>query len=310
MNIKYKTRWTNEENKILKKYYANKKQKYLIEKISGRSWESIKRHAIRLGLNRSYDTVRTTCVKKLLKETPKAYYWMGFLIADGHFTKKRIILGLGIKDIDHIKKFAKFISANYSEYKNNKYGNCFVQASNSDVIPLLREKFKIENNKTHNPCDIKWIKNKDLLLSLIIGFIDGDGSILKQTNRSDAFMRIKCYSSWLFNLQFISNTICKDCDLKPNIAIINKQGYAMVTFSNSIILKFLKAKGKELNLPVLKRKWEKIDKNYVSKFEEYKEILEEVKKLIQEGLKNYDIANIVNRSPASIYQMVKKHNLR
>jgi hypothetical protein len=306
--------WTKEEKKILKKYYKKKDKKELMELLPNRSWAAINQYSQKLNIKRSYDTVRTTNVKKLIEETPEAYYWMGFLMADGHFTEKRIIVGLSIKDVDHIKKFAKFISADYSE-GNKKccgkyYGSCSVSAANSDIVPLLREKFKIHSNKTHNPCDITWIKNNGLLLSLIIGFIDGDGSISRQTNRTDTFLRIKCHSSWLFNLQFISDIICKDCNLKPNIAAINRQGYAAVAFSNSIILKFLKKKGKDLKLPVLKRKWDRVNENFISKFEEYSYILKEVKNLIKEGLKNYDIADIVDRSPASIYQMVKKHNLR
>ena len=111
-------------------------------------------------------------------------------------------------------------------------------------------------------------------------------------------------------MQFISDTICNLCDLEPNTARVNKEGYAIINFTNSIILKFLKTKGKELNLPVLKRKWDKIDENYVSKFEKYKYILEEVKILVEEGVRKYDIAKMVNRSPASIYQMIKKHSIR
>ena len=307
-------KWSEEEKNILKKYYKRQNKKELIQLLPNRSWPAINQYAQKLNIKRSYDVVRTTNVKKLLSETPKAYYWMGFLMADGHFTEKRIILGLSIKDVDHVRKFAKFISADYSE-GNKKccgkyYDSCRVSAANSDIVPLLRQKFEIQNNKTHHPCNITKIKDKDLLLSLIIGFIDGDGSIRKQSGRKDNQMTIKCHSSWFSNLQFISDTICVICDLKPNITRINKYGYAQVNFTNSIILKFLKAKGKELNLPVLKRKWDKIDKNYISKFEKYKYMLEEVKNLVQEGMKKCDIADIVNCSPASIYQMIKKHNIR
>lgn len=307
-------KWSEEEKKVLKKCYKRKSKKELMGLLHGRSWAAINQYSQKLNIKRSYDTIRTTNVKKLLLETPEAYYWMGFLMADGHFTEKRIVVGLGIKDVDHIKKFAKFISAYYSTGKNKcsgkYYGHCHVSASNSDIVPLLRQKFKIQNNKTHHPCDIKWIKNNNLLLSLIIGFIDGDGSIRKQSRRQDCQITIKCHSSWFLNLQFISDTICNLCNLKPNATRINKEGYAIINFTNSIILKFLKAKGRELKLPVLKRKWDIINENYISKFEEYKYILEEVKALVQEGLSKYHIAKIVNRSPASIYQMVKKHNIR
>lgn len=303
-------KWTTEEKNILKKYYKRKSKKGLMDLLPNRSWAAINQYSQKLNIKRSYDTVRTTDVKKLMLETPEAYYWMGFLIADGHFTEKRIIVGLSIKDVKHLRKFAKFISANCSEGRSKRYGNCYVRASNSDVIPLLRKKFNICNNKTYNPCDITKIKDEGLLLSLIIGFIDGDGSITKQVNRADAFLRIKCHSSWLFNLQFISDTICKHCDLKPNIAKINNQGYAMITFSNSIILKFLKAKGKELNLPTLKRKWDKINDNYISKMETYPILVNRIKELVQEGLRNCEIAQILDKNDSHISIIVSKNKLR
>tara|TARA_Y100000310_G_C20701199_1_gene830039 strand:- start:2608 stop:5805 length:3198 start_codon:yes stop_codon:yes gene_type:complete len=276
-----------------------------LKKLPGRSWDSIKLRAQKLNIKRSYDLTRTTNIEKLLLEIPEAYYWMGFLLADGHFTNKKVILGLGIKDINHIKKFANFISANYTKNKIK----CFVRAANIDIVPLIKNKFKITNRKTYDPPSLQ-CENKELLLSLIIGFIDGDGSIRKQSGRNDAFITIKCHASWLSSLQFMSNTICDYCDLKPNIAKINKQGYAVVNFSNSILLKFLKKEAKRMKLPILKRKWDRINEKYIGKIESYQEVLEKVKILIEEGLKNYDIAPIVNRSPAAIYQMVNKHNLR
>lgn len=311
---KVKKKWSQKEKSILKKHYRNTEKEELKKMLTNRSWSSIIQYAQVLNIKRSYDLVRETNVGKLLEETPVSYYWMGFLMADGHFTEKRITVGLSIKDIDHIKKFAKFISADYLEGKNKcrgkYYRQCYVRAANSDIVPILREKFGICNNKTYHPCDITKIKDEDLLLSLIIGFIDGDGSITKQSNRTDAFMRIKCHSSWLFNLQFISDTICKCCDLKPNIAKINKQGYAIITVANSIILKFLKAKGRSLDLPVLKRKWDRVDENYVSKFEEYKYIVQKVKNLLQEGFTGYKIAQMLNRHHVGIYRIIKRYNLK
>lgn len=307
-------KWSREEKKILKKHYKRKYKKELMKLLPLRSWNGIIQYAQVLNIKRSYDLLRDTNVKKLLKETPQAYYWMGFLMADGHFTEKRIIVSLAIKDVDHIKKFAKFISSGYSESKNKcrdkYYRQCHVAAANSDVVPLLREKFKICNNKTYNPCDITGVKNEDLLLSLIIGFIDGDGSITKQHKRNDTFLRIKCHSSWLDNLQFMSNVVCGHCNLKPNKVKINKQGYAIITFANSIILKFLKAKGKELNLPVLNRKWDRVDENYMSKFEKYKYIVQEVKSLLGEGFTGYKIAQILNRHHVGIYRIIKRYNLK
>lgn len=47
---------------------------------------------------------------KLLENSPEAYYWLGFLFADGHFTQSnRLVLSVSIKDKVHLERFIKFI---------------------------------------------------------------------------------------------------------------------------------------------------------------------------------------------------------
>jgi hypothetical protein len=63
-----------------------------------------------------------------------------------------------------------------------------------EIVEQIQIKFNIQENKTINPP--KYIvPNNYLGLSLIIGFIDGDGNINKQYKRQDGLIRIKCHSS-------------------------------------------------------------------------------------------------------------------
>jgi len=52
-------------------------------------------------------------LERLLENTPEAYYWIGFLMADGNFDihgyVNRLTLFLSEKDKEHIQKFSQFI---------------------------------------------------------------------------------------------------------------------------------------------------------------------------------------------------------
>ena len=79
---------------------------------------------------------------------------------------------------------------------------------NKDICIKLCDKFNIKNNKTYEPMELNnYSFNKELLFSLIIGFIDGDGCINKVYKKQDCNLRIHLHSSWLDNLIFIENFI-------------------------------------------------------------------------------------------------------
>lgn len=187
----------------------------------------------------------------LLQDTPLAYYWIGFIMADGHIHKaKRLKVALSNKDQHHLLTLAWFLQVNkvrarpeYSEFS----------VMDTESIGKLCHKFDIRQNKTIKPCNICWIK-KDLLKALFIGFIDGDGSIRKQHGREDACLWIKCHGAWLGNLNIFSQAF-----LGKSQAYLNKDGYANLNIGNHLILKDLKQFAIDNNLPKLERKWKIID---------------------------------------------------
>lgn len=95
------------------------------------------------------------------------------------------------------------------------------------------------------------------MMSLIIGFIDGDGSFAKMKNRgyADVIFRIQCHSSWLDNLNKISRIIHYNSGMPFVSAKINSGGYAQLSLIRVETLRCLKRKAVELRVPLLERKW-------------------------------------------------------
>lgn len=235
----------------------------------------------------------------LLEETPETYYWVGFLLADGHFDKGRINFTLAKKDKKQVIKFAKFIGWKGSVKETEIYAS--VSPMHKDVVNKLCEKFDISGNKTYNPPRTILIHNKELLKYLLIGFIDGDGNIEKQYKRKDCFIRIKTHLSW----KNILEEFCKLLGYSINHVKVNKQGYCELYISDSSIITELKKYSKYI--PVLERKWNKVDENFVSKLIKSKENKEKILKLLEQGVKKIEISKQLSVSPSLVTKISKEY---
>lgn len=169
-------------------------------------------------------SIRKCDMSPLLEETPEAYYWIGFLLSDGHFSNGRVVFHLKLIDSEHVIKFAKFINWTGTFIDRKELG-IRVEPKHTEVVNELINKFDIKQAKTYNPPKTLLIHDAELLKCLVIGFIDGDGNITRQTRgRKDFMIRIKLHSSW-FN---ILKEICQIIKYDDSHVIINKQGYAQV----------------------------------------------------------------------------------
>ena len=244
-------------------------------------------------------------IKILLEENLESYYWIGFILADGHIDgNKRLQITLKSIDYEHLKKLGNYIKCNVKLHNRNNYESCSLSVQDSKYVPLLTEKFDINSNKTKFPPtkDIFEKMDKDKLKSLIIGFIDGDGRISNQANRKDFFLSIKCDKSW-FNVLKIFNVEIDDV----NRTIINNYGYAKFCVSNTAKLKKLKQFAINNNLPILNRKWNIIDLNYVSRGELYKKRREDIKKLVLEGKSPKEISKMLDINYHTVYGIIKRN---
>lgn len=236
----------------------------------------------------------------LLEDSNEAFYWIGFLLADGSFYDNRIRLTLSIKDKEHVLKFAKFINYEGSYQESPiRFG---LACKDINIVTQIRNKFDIKDNKTYNPPEAILKFDNDLVYSLLAGFIDGDGNIQHPSHRQDFFLRIKNHVSWLHILKEFGTLVSeKEC------VKINNSGYAELNVTNSINLQNLKTKILSLNIPIMHRKWDIIDLNFVSKHTKATLLKEEVIELYKSGHRNKEIAEICNTSNSNVCRILKKY---
>ena len=257
------------------------------------------------GLKR-FDNERYGDLSNLLNDTYETFYWIGFLLADGSFSNTRIIFGLSAHDKEQLEKFAKFIKYKqdikiiYKKLKDKQFGFCSLSVQDKIIVPQIINKFDIKSAKTYNPPQSinKW--NRKLILALFAGFIDGDGSIIKKTNRKDAKLGIKIHSSWLHILEEFSNII-----FNKNYCCINKEGYAYLAIEEFPILRKLKLEILNLHIPLLERKWNNIDENYINKYERGQILRPLIKQDFNNGILRKDICKKYNVSGGFLTKVLK-----
>lgn len=255
--------WSIKEIKLLKAYFPFSTKDKLKFYFPNRTLNSLSLKASELDISRKLQHKHN--MRKLLEDTPEAFYWIGFLLADGYFVDNRqISLELSNKDESHIIKFNSFV--NKKGYKitpkaENRFIHLTTTLSNSNVFPLISEKFGIQPLKTYNPpTKLQNIKDGKLLFSLIIGYIDGDGTIQKRGQ----FIKVDVHFSWLEIHKFMEDSIYKFLNLpNPYLSHINTKNLASLGFHKIEILNLIKKKAIELNLPIMRRKWDRINENRV-----------------------------------------------
>ena len=123
-------------------------------------------------------------------DTEEKAYWLGFLTADGHLAKTGYLsLALGLKDIEHLRKFKSDIKSKHKIIENatQTIGNkkYVVQriAFKDKKIESDLKKLGFNNKKAYNayiPFDK--IPN-ELMNHYMRGLFDGDGSVFEYKNK-------------------------------------------------------------------------------------------------------------------------------
>lgn len=259
--------WTKSEDDILYKHYYELPKELLCGLLPNRTWSAIKLRARKLDLYRSLSFARNSNVKMLLSGSLISFYWVGFILADGHISNNnRLKIVLSNKDSEHLNSLATFLSTNVrnsvAKVGNKKFNTVTISCKDIDNIPVICDIFGIKANKTKNPPDFyDYMFTEEQLLALIVGFIDGDGNISMLHNRTDVNLRIKCHRSWLSNLGYIENIIYNYTDVplkSPPLTKINNQGYAQLVISNNKVIKAVKQFAIDKKLPIMQRKWGRV----------------------------------------------------
>lgn len=188
--------WTEEELKYLKDNYETKSRKEIAEYLN-KTPSSIQNKAHKIGLIKpekyDYDVNFFENI-----DTEEKAYWLGFIMADGyvHQTPYNAELGieLGIKDYNHLKKFNKSLHGNievstrtrWSEkVANNKVQKyisvCNIRLYKKKIVEDIK-RWGVNENKTIN---LRLPNIPDnLIIHLIRGYFDGDGSVFLEKNRN------------------------------------------------------------------------------------------------------------------------------
>ena len=306
--IKSCIKWTDQEINILIANYENMIKENLELLLPNRTWDSIKLKANKLFLNRSYDFIRQSNMSILLNDINDSFYWVGFILADGHISNNiKISISLSRKDIEHLQKFVDYVSCSDIIIKDTM---CSISLQNKEVGVDLCNKFNIKSNKTYEPMELKnYYFNKELLFSLIIGFIDGDGCINKVYKRQDCNIRIHLHKSWLNNLIFIENFLYSYFDIEKNkvYSTIGNDGYSTLTISDNNIITKIKKECLRLELPIMNRKWNKIDENRLSRNIKFNKVKNIIIDMYNKGYPALYIIQNCNLKKGVVYKHIRNY---
>ena len=290
--------WSKEEMSYIKRYGELSKED-LIRLIPNRTWAKIRYKLWSVGISKEIHWHNK--LYKLLEENPISYYWLGFLMADGHFSKKGwIYLSLANLDAPHVQKFSDYIEGpKICLLQKKSQSRCTVK--NKDVVKQLSEKFNISNRKTYEPCNIKGIKDDKLFLAWLIGFIDGDGTIVQRRSNSQ-YIKIAVHSSWTDNLDYIYKRVQSISRIRCHPPSLDGRGYIHIRFGRIELLQYLKKFAIENNLPILTRKWDKIDLNKKLPMKYF------MKQLRNSGKNAKEIAETLNISVRLVYASIRMYD--
>jgi DNA-binding transcriptional regulator WhiA len=255
--------WTKEEDSILKERYPTiDNLKDLLEFLPKRTVASINRRVQILHIKRDkkirYKNTYKNNLKKLLNRSLESFYWIGFIFADGSVEKNGSFgIELSKKDRKHLKKLMLFLGFNndkiYKRRNNVAFSKC-----DKNVIDVLIEKYQLKPNKTYDPPDLsKIFKNMtdDQILSLIVGFIDGDGNVRKTS--SGYQLTLENHISWIGCYETIKEFIKNKFKItfKSELIRTNNRGYVVMCFSQKEVFLKMREFIYSNNLPILDRKW-------------------------------------------------------
>jgi hypothetical protein len=286
---------SNKEKNItyLKTNYSKKSKKEIMETLN-LSWPYIQKLAHYNNIKREFnENVNDWKYKKLLDYYNNiTLYWIGFMLADGHISKqKNIQINLSKNDKDHIIKLQQYLGG----FKIIETPSIVrITLSDKKTISKLSNDFGWESNKTKIPIQIPKFLTDDGIFSLIIGFIDGDGSICNK-----GMLRIKCDSSWKEILEFFYYHLTNE-NKKFNLTSDN---CSLVYINKLKTLKNIKEKILNLELPVLDRKWNKVQTRLLKN-----EKHNIVKNLVEKGYNFELIKKETSFSNSFIHKVIKQES--
>lgn len=309
-----KIKWSTYECAVLERLWFNGSRQQILKSLPERTWNAIVLKAMKLKCRRDNYINRVGTLAPLLADSTEAYYWAGFIMADGSFSYPhgRFQMTLASKDRKHLSKLARLFHTSISVGNNNGFPNCSIKVMHRSVFQGIKKKYDFRPHKTTNP-PRRFASNDDLFLAFLIGFIDGDGHIRRVTGRTDCAIHIKVHATWQRVLNYFHRRVYRIAKIKTRknvhgnkFATINKAGYAKISFTDMRIVVFLKRKSKELKVPYLARKWKIIDPNRISKYDVSEYTRECFELLKSRGYNKLQAAQFLRLSPSALYLVERR----
>lgn len=247
-------KWTKEENERLKEAWENYSMKELLDAFPGRSYQKIQLHANQMGYHSKTDRKRKSDLSflDLNNLTPENAYWWGFIMADGHLSRKNeLIVCLKDTDFDHLNKLANHLKCELKK----RNGFCRLSCGDKKRIEEWKTILKMEETaKTYFPPELSIFEEN--FVYFFIGFVDGDGNI--KISKNYPGIKIEIHGSWKEKLKWFANILKEKYDIMSvNVKDGKKDRWTSVLEignRNDVIKLSTFAK----NVDCMKRKWEKI----------------------------------------------------
>lgn len=203
-------------------------------------------------------------VLRLLDQSTTSWYWLGVLLADGSFPDGRLVFSQSDKDANQVLKLAAYIGLDASRIASydtttNFGSSCGKRISfrRVDAVADIKNLLLIkDSSKTASPPDMQQYKlMHDQWLSLIVGLIDGDGSVrLSARTNPKGTIQLRLHSSWNLNLQLLTNLLYRAVGCSYGPEVVAGQ-HASVSWNRSAVIDLLNNHVVAHNLPVSSRKW-------------------------------------------------------
>lgn len=263
--IKPQIKWTQDKIDLLIKVYPLGDKKMLAEKL-GIKYKTLKSAAERFGV-KSLQDKNFYKLDFLTQDTPIAYYWLGFIFADGYINpyNGELKITLSLKDKPHLEKLANILNINVkirnSKIKHNNNAICAIHCADKYNSSIIYNKLGLDINltKTYHPPKTLTINNNNLFISFLLGLIDGDGTFSKRKNKID-FIRIELHRNYYDYLLQIKNKL-NNLGFEGISVNYTKKGYVYIRICRQHNFQLLKTFAIKNNLPILERKWNLIDEN-------------------------------------------------
>ena len=301
-----KPRWSRRDDLILSELYGSSPKESLLKVLPGRSWDAIVIHSGKLGLSRlgyAAKQERESDISDLISGSPVAWYWVGFLLADGHFDpiRGRVKIGLAMKDAGHLAKLASFVKC-----PNLGLTDIAHLSFQDQRLISFCQKHSIVSDKTVCPPDLESFP-EDAWLPLFSGFVDGDGHVHCR-NPENFRITVRVHGSWLGALGFFEDRVYErtmpDRHSK-RLAHMSGYGYALLNITDNPTIRCLVRKIRELKLPVMDRKWGRIPLTTA-----YENFTSEVMALHSTSLTVSEIAEKLKCRYTRVFHVIYKHRAK